>query len=356
MSQLKNLNDPKLIETYKILQEANRVLTFKFISQKLIEKGILKNDLSGVERSKYWSSVIFCLEIFTTLESFKQAAIGLKEWVPYRRKPTKKFVIKHTNLFNNEINITAGFRSNEKARGHFFFHKLIQEEIDESFMSISRELLNLYKFTGEGFSLTIYCYGDYTFNVWVNSKYKSLHSSELSKFYIDNKLQVGDTVFLEKREDDPAGLHLYTKWQLDNFKIEEGGNFPVIVEETKTEVKDNQTHENIDPVYILASIQKEDLVYKYLIDNGPSEVLKITIAISKRLGVKVSILDKLSYIDFADLRICRLQDGRIALKEADHVTQDQNVIIRSTPHDNLIKFFAILIIVVIAVMAMSLFL
>lgn len=355
MNQINHFTDNKLIETYRILQETDKVLTLNFIFQKLIEMNILKDN--PLVKSRYWTSVTIHGEIFTTLQSFGHAAIGLKEWTPYHKKPSRKYRIEHLRLFKDGNTLLSDDKSLKRFTTYIFSHELTKEEIKESFMLISGELLKLYKFTGEGFPLTIYCYGDYTFNVWINSEYKSVHSPELSKYYIDNKLQVGDIVYLEKREDDPTGLHLFTKWQferIDGHNTEESYHSPVTNKIPKTEVtksddKVNQVQENIDPIYLLAIIQKEDLVYKYLANYGPSYVVEITAVISKFLGVQTSILDKLSYIDFSDQRIYRLQDGRISLKETNFTKQDKKVIISSITNDKLIKLYVIILAVVLIV-------
>jgi len=307
------MNDTKLKETYKILEKSDKPLTLNLVFQTLVDKKLVKDDY--LEKSSYWSSLTTHIEIFTTLSSLGHAAIGLRKWVPQRKSPTKK--PRSPNEFTrNEKAITLRIITTEKVKRYIYSHKLTYEELKESFLSISSDLLSLYKFSGEGFPLTVYCYGDFSFKVWVNAKYRSLHASDLLKFYQENKLKEDDIVYLEKRTDDPVGLHLYTKWQKygksgENVKKKK-------VETTQANKKGMEQElgdKGIDGAYLLALIQKKDLVYKYLLYNGPAHVYQIANAISKTLSVRRNILDKLSFIDLFDERIIRLRDGRISIKQ-----------------------------------------
>jgi len=351
-----SLIDQKLKQTYKILGKAGKLLTFSYITDKLIEKKLL-ND-SPFEKSRLWTRLTDRCEIFTTISSFERAAVGLKEWIPLKKRPKRKrpFFEFATALVRSEMPKIGG----KKNKTVFIFkHKLNREEIEESYLVLPRELLNLFNYSGIGFQLTIYCYGDYSFNAWVNSEFSTLHSPEIGNYYQENKLKIGDFIFFEKRRDDPTGIHLFTLWQIEEHELGESGlkkRSKQISDDLKSKglLVDDKTNEddNYDPVYLLSLIQKKDLVYKFLKYNGPSNANDIANAISKELGIKKEKIEKLSFIDFSDKRILRLPNGKIGIREAEtakvEIKHKKNLLVE---RKKIVVFVIILAITTLLVMA-----
>lgn len=328
LSDFENINkflfedlSKELLRTYRLIKKSDIVLSLDFIFKKLVEEKLVDGSISS--ETDFWYKINFHRELFTTCYSFNKTAIGLKENIPLIKRPKrrKKFLNVAPTLVNNILNGLSVVKNNKILR---YQHKLSQEEIDESYLILSKDLLALFSAYGEGFQLNIYCYADYSFNAWVNPKFTTLHSPGLKKFYQDNKLKLDDIIFTEKRIDDPTGIHLFTTWQIDQPDLKEKNH-----EQRKKEVKvedekeiDKETLPVVeinkpDPVYLLSLIQKNDDVYKYLKLNNPSSVLDILNAISKKYGIQKSEIERLSIIDFLDVRIVRSPDGKIALKESD---------------------------------------
>lgn len=314
-----NISDD-LRQTYELLLKSGRLLSFNFITEDLFDKKLLNNKSPEV-RAHFWTKVTEHCEIFTTTIFLDQAAIGLRKWIPITKKPKRTRRFSH-NILQNIKNITfkeRGDKSNEALR---YQHKLSKEELEESYLTISPDLLKLFNCSGEGFQLTIYCYGDYSFNAWVNTDFFTLHTPELKKYFKENNLKPGDIVYTEKRKDDPTGIHLYTTWQIDQMESkinainkESLESQAISIRENKKKSRQSDDKNNYDLVYLLSIIQNKDLVYKFVKFNGPSNVRDIAKAISKELGVQKENIEKLSFIDFSDARIVRLPDGRIGLRE-----------------------------------------
>lgn len=352
------LDNPRLKQTYKILEKSGKVLTLSFIIEELIKKKLL--DDSPARQSRLWTRLTTHCEIFTTMSSFGKAAVGLKEWVlsAGRPKRKRKFVGALPLRAEDRAHRRLG-RADQKILR--FQHKLGKEEIEESYLVLSRELLGLFVYSGDGFQLSVYCYGDYNFNAWVNSEFSTLHSPEVKKYYRENKLKAGDIVFTEKREDDPTGIHLFTMWQVEQLDLEDYSaglkkKRTVITSEEIVEASDGQVTkgDDYDPVYLLSVIQKRDLVYKFLKHNGPSTVNEIARAISRELKVEKKQVERLSFVDFSDERIMRLSDGRIGLRVVEMVKIKVGLQKELADRGKFVKFVIIMLIAMIFVIGLLL--
>lgn len=323
--QLENL-DNELQEVYTLLLRTGKLISLVHIAEILYTRKVIKNKSYDVQ-NKFWTGATYHPEVFTTTYFLNQAALGLRKWVPYVKKPKKKR--KFYNIASQNIkNITIRVEKNIQTDVISYEHKLSEEELKESYLILSPQLLKLFKTVGEGFQLTVYCYGNYSFNAWVNIGTFTLHSPELKKYYLENKLKNGDIVYTEKRKDDPTGIHLFTTWQLNyphlNSKMLEKKDVHIEIADGKNTTQNNVQSDNVDmydPVYLLSLVQAKDLVYKYIKINGPSTVSNIIKAIANELAVKKELIEKLSVIDFSDERIIRLTDNKIALRELVEVTQ-----------------------------------
>lgn len=339
---------------YKLLLKSGKLLPLDYLFGILLEEKLIKNS-SPSTKSRYWTIFTEHRETFTTTYFLDKPAIGLRKWVPWIKKPKRKL---SRNILHNITNITVKQNNKKFAEILKYQHKLSNEEVNNSFLLLAQDLLSYFKNSGTGFPITIYCYGDYSFNAWINTEFSTLHAPELKKFFYDNQLNAGDIIYTEKRMDDPTGIHLYTVWQISENKQLNGEKKsdnvkPNINEHIKADTTSNSKNNDYDPIYLLSLIQNEDLVYKFVKVNGPSTVLDIIDAISKELAVKKENIVKLSLIDFSDARIVRLSDGKIALKEylqTDTTPQPIN----TRPINDSVVYIIIAIIMILIFIALAL--
>lgn len=358
MKPADNLSDKRLIETYNILGSAGKILSINYILDELTKKGLFTS--TSITKSRYLILIAEHPEYFFSQLAHGYGAIGLNKWIPYRKKPKKRV---NTEKYNIEIKKpTKKDLSITQPELQTFKHVLTGDEIKEGYLSISPKLLVLYPYTGSGFLLNAYCYGDYSFNVWVNSEYLSLHAPEIAEFYKSNKLKKGDLLYLEKRAYDPNGVHLYTTWQFEALSKKSAADTPEYPRHKKSKVKGKGEKISSDlknSEYLLSLVQKEDLVYKYLKHNGPSYPYEISKAIAKTLGIKKKMLDKLTFIDFSDRRLIRRGDGRIGLvitEGTDTVTEKPEKQSKINNTNKVIYYVIILSIVLFVMLAIYLLL
>ncbi|MBU0534806.1 hypothetical protein KKC62_01335 [Patescibacteria group bacterium] len=383
--------DSCLEETYRILDApSEKLISLNSMIIELIDRGYL--DDTPRNKSKYWTTITF-RDVFITTTVSSKPSIGLKKWVPftYKRKLiNRRYRSVFTELDNAvnhqeqlDQNLFRHVLSYEEISKHFFYLAPVFISRFKSKTEIIPTTIYLYG----GF--------DFIGWILPEKNILFDDHDKLREFIQENQLEPGDFIVYSPNTQDATGIDIYTTWQRDMDKYYREGKRDkidyILSHETKISVRDlvylyliehnfiaedseiiafvqkhrpligkatimgaisqfrhrikttkvesadsaneqSTTHEStIDPRYLLAIIQKKDLVYKYLQSNGPATADQIAGAIAEIIGVTKQKLLSLTFIDPQDSRIIRLETGEFAL--APQLADKENNLLLSPPPD-----------------------